>query len=70
MQNAHWGSGSMKHRTRLEFVWDRQYLEFEGNKFEKDSDFSDFILDKTRDMLEEAIKNDKIFYMIKIDDVQ
>jgi hypothetical protein len=58
-----------KYKSKIEFVWDRDYLEYAGHKFPTHESFMDFILDNTALLLADAVKDEKIHYITEIEPI-
>jgi hypothetical protein len=56
-----------RYKSSIDFVWDRRYIEFKENiKFYSNDEFYDYIIQKTKEIIESKVSQGKVAPLINI----
>jgi len=56
-----------RYKTSIDFVWDRRYIEFKENiKFYSTDEFYDYVIQKTKEIIESKVSQDKVSGLINV----
>ena len=58
-------------KSHITFIWDKDFIESTFNiKFDSEIEFSNWISDKSVEIIKESIENKKIWWMVKIEPIK
>ena len=58
------------YESTIKFVWDKTYIEFiTGKKFNSEREFTDYVSDKSVDLINESIKDKSIYWLFNINQI-
>jgi hypothetical protein len=64
-------TGNIYLKSQVTFVWDKDFIESQFDiKFESETEFVDWVSDKSVELIKESVENKQIWWMVKVDPLE